>query len=212
MARSDVEAGLLSRAIKHDRQAFGELYVQYRPPVARYISFLVRNEHEADDLTSETFLRAWNAIGRYEDRGLPVEAWLIKIAHNVTISHLRRPRPIAVDDLVLPANPRHSPENVAEGLLEVDAVRRAILALPGVQRQVILLRFIENFSYEEVSEIVGKSTGAVRVIQHRALRTMRGLLGETLFPERFKSLERGVHRDRRPSHPSTYSVYLNTGF
>jgi RNA polymerase sigma-70 factor (ECF subfamily) len=181
-ARSTSE--LIARAIQRDPEAFSELYVQNWGKVFRHIYSIIGRQHEAEDLTSETFLRAWNAIGRFEDRGLAIEAWIVKIAHNVAVAHLRRRRESAtIDDVVLEANPKDGPAVVTEGLAEGAALAEAIRSLPAMQRQVILLRFVEERSYEEVGAIVGRTQGAVRVIQFRALRSLKRLLRNVLFPE-----------------------------
>ena len=186
MALSSAEKDLLSRAIRRDREAFGELYLLYQKPIFRFVRYLVNDPHEADDLTSETFLRAWNAIERFEDRDVSIEAWLLKIARNIAIRHLNvrnKRQHVDVEDVVLEANPRYSPERLAEGSMEKDAVRRAILMLPSMQRQVVVLRFLENLNYPEVEAILGKSSGAIRVLQHRALKALRSLIGDAVFAE-----------------------------
>ena len=181
-ARSPSE--LIARAIRRDPEAFSELYVQNWGKVYRYIYSIIGVSHEAEDLTSETFLRAWNAIERFEDRGLAIEAWILRIAHNVAVAHLRRRRASAsIDDIVLEANPKDGPAVVTESLAEGAALAQAIRSLPAMQRQVILLRFVEERSYEEVGAAVGRSQGAVRVIQFRALRSLKRVLQNVLFPE-----------------------------
>jgi RNA polymerase sigma-70 factor (ECF subfamily) len=187
MALSSAEKDLLSRAIRRDREAFGELYLLYQKPIFRFVRYLVNDPHEADDLTSETFLRAWNAIDRFEDRDVSIDAWLLKIARNVAMRHLNvrnKRQHVDVEDVVIEANPRYSPERLAEGSMEKDAVRRAILMLPNMQRHVIVLRFLEHRDYTEVEAILGKSAGAIRVLQHRALKALKSLMGDTVHAER----------------------------
>ena len=186
MALSNAEKDLLSRAVRRDREAFGELYLLYQKPIYRFVRYLANDPHEADDLTSETFLRAWNAIERFEDRDVSIEAWLLKIARNTTIRHLSvrsKRQHLDVESVAIEANPRYSPERLAEGSMDKEAVRRAILMLPSMQRQVIVLRFLENLNYSEVEAILGKSSGAIRVLQHRALKALRGLMGDAVHPE-----------------------------
>jgi RNA polymerase sigma-70 factor (ECF subfamily) len=138
---------------------------------------LVGNKFEADDLTSETFLRAWNAIDRFEDRGFTIEVWLLKIGRNLTISYLkRRGRESTNGEMELQVDPKLSPEQQAEALLDNEAVRQALSGLPTIQQKVLTLRFFDGLSYLQVAAIVGKSQGTVRVIQHRALRSLRQLL------------------------------------
>ncbi len=184
MPLSTEERKLISRAIHRDREAFAELYVQYHPAVLHRLLALVGNRQEADDLTSETFLRAWNAIHRFEDRGVSIQAWLFIIAQRLAVTYLvRRRRNVALDHVLLEVNPDDSPEQVAERAAEFAAVRRAMLALPHLQREVLVKRFLENLSYDEVVAGVGKPIGTVRVIQHRALRALRRLLLKDRLPQ-----------------------------
>src|SRR5438874_11034750 len=144
MALTLMEQELTARATRRDAEAFSELYVLFHKRVYRHLYYFVGSHHEADDLTSETFLRAWKAIERYEDRGLSIEAWPLKMAHNLGVHHLRGRKPnLCVDDVELESH-GHSPERVAEIMAEATVVRNAILALPDVQRQVIVWRFLEN--------------------------------------------------------------------
>lgn len=173
----DYDTDVISRAVRRDENAFAEIYTAQSPQVFRYIYYLTGNYQEADDLTSEVFLKAWQAIHRYEDRGFPISSWLVRIAHNLTMKQLKRRRPrISLDDIELRADERYSPHSVFTAGVEAETVRRAVLQLPDIQRQVIICRFIEHMSYEEVEAVVGKSAGAVRVIQHRAIQRLREAL------------------------------------
>ena len=174
-ALSDLdERTLVQRAIEHDREAFGALYDRHVVRVYRHLYYLVGNAAEAEDLTAQAFLQAWEAIPRYQIRGAPFISWLLRIAHNLGVSHLRSRR----DGVELPATLIYhgregNPEETLQRQADVDRVREAILRLREEQRQVIILRFVEDLEYPEVAEIVGKSVAAVRVIQHRALNALR---------------------------------------
>lgn len=168
------ERTLVQRAIRRDREAFGALYDRHVVRVYRHLYYLVGNAAEAEDLAAQTFLQAWEAVPRYQIRGAPFISWLLRIAHNLGVSHLRSRR----DGLELPATlidhgSHGNPEVTAERQADVDRVREAILQLREEQRQVIILRFVEDLEYPEVAQIVGKSVAAVRVIQHRALNALR---------------------------------------
>ena len=180
MELSTSERKLLSRAIHREPEAFSELYLQYRQSVLRHVYYLVGNLEEADDITSETFLRAWKAIERFEDRGISIQAWLLKIAYNLGNQHLRRRRPTVtvkdIDDVLFDDN---APEVAAERSMEMRALGRALLSLPAIQRKVVVLRFLNELRYEEIEAIVGKSNGALRVIQHRAFQALRQSLAES---------------------------------
>jgi RNA polymerase sigma-70 factor (ECF subfamily) len=171
--RSD-ERDLVERAVRRDSEAFGELYDRHVVRVYRHIYYLVGSHAEAEDLTAQTFLQAWEAIDRYQFRGAPFVSWLLRIAHNLAVSYLRSKRERAqLHDGIVDEGSRRDPEAVAERKAEEDLVRRAILELRDEQRQVIILRFIEELEYREVAEIIGKSVAAIRVIQHRALNALR---------------------------------------
>jgi len=132
---------------------------------------------EAEDLTAETFLRAWKAIDRYEIRGIPFAYWLMRIAHNQGISYfrsLRKTRPLP--ETLADNSSTSDPEAVTERRLAWANVKEAISNLRGMQRQVLSLRFMENEDYQTVAALVGRNVPAVRVIQHRGLCKIRDLL------------------------------------
>jgi RNA polymerase sigma-70 factor (ECF subfamily) len=177
MPLSDYDRALLKRAIQRDRSAFGDFYLRYRPTVYLEILSVVGTSSEAEDLTSETFLRAWNAICRFEDRGFSIEAWLKRIARNLALSsRKRRAHECSSDELERLVDPALLPEQQMESEIDGAAVRQALLGLSDVQRQVLTMRFYEDFTYGQVADVVGKPEGTVRVIQHRALRSLRVLL------------------------------------
>lgn len=168
------ERVLVQQAIARDREAFGALYDRHVVRVYRHLYYLVGNAAEAEDLTAQAFLQAWEAIHRYEMRGVPFVSWLLRIAHNLGVSYLRSRRENAqLPETLVDHGSKHNPEEVAQRQMEVERIREAILQLGEEQRQVILLRFVEDLDYREVAEIVGKSVAAVRVIQHRALNAIR---------------------------------------
>lgn len=172
--RANDDTPLVYRAIEKDQEAFGELYDRHVVRVYRHIYYMVGNAAEAEDLTAQTFLRAWEAIGRYQVRGAPFVSWLLRIAHNLGVSHLRSKRESSqLHDGIVDEKPRIDPESSYVQTAEEEMVREAILRLREEQRQVIILRFIEDLDYKEVAEIIGKSVAAIRVIQHRALNSLR---------------------------------------
>ena len=172
------ERVLVKRAIARDREAFGALYDRHVVRVYRHIYYMVGNAAEAEDLTAQAFLQAWQAIERYQVRGAPFVSWLLRIAHNLGVSYLRSRREGAeLPETLVDHNRHNNPEEVLHQRLEGDRVREAILRLRDEQRQVIMLRFVEDLEYREVAEIVGKSVAAVRVIQHRALNSLRKQMG-----------------------------------
>ena len=179
MTISAEERILISRAVKRDREAFATLYVQYHEPVLRRVMTIVKRRDEAEDIAGEAFLRAWNAVDRFEDRDISILAWLSKIAERRAYEHIRRQRPaIGLDQVEVQTNPDDGPEAVAERQAEAADVRRAIIRLPDVQREVISQRFLQHLSYDAIGASLGKPVGTVRVIQHRALIAIRSILRE----------------------------------
>lgn len=168
------ERTLVTEAIGGDREAFGSLYDRHVVRVYRHLYYMVGNAAEAEDLTAQTFLQAWEAIGRYQIRGAPFQSWLLRIGHNLGVSYLRsRKESTQLPETLVDHGTQRNPEEVLQRQMEGERVREAILRLRDEQRQVIMLRFVEDLEYREVAAIVGKSVAAVRVIQHRALNTLR---------------------------------------
>jgi RNA polymerase sigma-70 factor (ECF subfamily) len=168
---------LVERAIGRDKAAFAALYDQHVVRVYRHIYYLLSDTREAEDLTAQTFLKAWEAIDRYRERGAPFVAWLLRIAHNLTVSHLRAKRDHStLDEGFVDQKLNRNPEDALERTTEEDSVREALLHLREEQRQVIMLRFVEDLDYREVAAVIGKSVPAVRVIQHRALGNLRKII------------------------------------
>lgn len=168
------ERALVDRAIQRDQEAFGALYDMHVSRVYRHVYYMVGNAAEAEDLTAQAFLQAWAAIERYQIRGAPFVSWVMRIAHNLGVSHLRSRKPgTELPEILVDQSREGNPEEVLQRQAEGDRVREAILHLRDEHRRVIILRFVQDLDYREVAEIVGKSVPAVRVIQHRALNALR---------------------------------------
>lgn len=176
MALEQIEQQLVNRAVQKDPGAFTELYSRHASRVYRHIYYLVGHKQEAEDLTAEAFLNAWRAVERYQDRGVPIESWFLRIGHNLAIKYLKRHRTHFTAEDTLEADPGLSPEVIHERAAEQVAVRAAILKLPDVQRQVVVWRCLEGMDYGEVAVMLGRSEGNIRVIQHRALKRLRELM------------------------------------
>lgn len=174
-------SALIERAARGDREAFGEIYEQHALRVFRHAYFLTGDPCLAEDLTAQTFLKALEAIPRYEQRGVPFIAWLLRIAGNLTINykkaqknghHAQLPETLEDEDRFV------SPERSCEAKSNGERVWRLVSRLPHEQRQVVVMRFIDDLPYPEVAHVLGKSVGAVRVIQFRALASLRTMLQE----------------------------------
>jgi RNA polymerase sigma-70 factor, ECF subfamily len=190
VAQTAVDSNLITAAKSGDREAFAEIFRMHSQRVYRHICYITGDAHEADDLTSETFIQAWKSIPKYEDRGVPIEHWLLKIGHRMATHHLKRRKPTQdIDGVKLEDPSERRPEHLIELAGEVDKLRAAVVQLPEVQRQVIVWRFIEGLSYGEVADLLGKSSGAIRVIQFRALKELRELLSQAELPSRFHQVQ-----------------------
>jgi RNA polymerase sigma-70 factor (ECF subfamily) len=183
---------LVALAAKGDREAFGRLYERYSPKVFRHVFYLTNDSHTAEDLTAQTFLNALEAIHRYEDRGVSLLAWLLRIAYNLTINHKKvkkngtRPLPETIEVEGIEFSPEASCEAKSDG----ERVWRVVKRLRGDQRQVIVMRFVDGLSYPDIAQILGKSIGAVRVIQYRALCSLRRRLEDEASPDRAEQYAR----------------------
>lgn len=173
------EDELIRRAVRGDAEAFGELYTFHLDRIYRYIFYKVGNAMEAEDLTEQVFLKAWQAIEGYRHERYPFSSWLYRIAHNLVIDYYRTRKDVEPLDSVsfTLANEALSPEEILIKKAEVVRLREAIARLPEAQQRLLLLRFIGGLSHAQVAQIIGKSEGAVRVMQHRALATLRDILG-----------------------------------
>jgi RNA polymerase sigma-70 factor (ECF subfamily) len=171
------EAMLVQKAIGHDANAFGRLYDMYVDRVYRHIYYRVGNEADAEDLTQQVFLKAWQAIGRYKKMTSPFVAWLMTISHNLVIDFYRTRKDRAyLEAEVLADDSAPDPERAAEASIEQQRLRRAILQLGGDEQQVVILRLIEGFEFTEIASLLKKKEGNIRVILHRALVKLRNIL------------------------------------
>jgi RNA polymerase sigma-70 factor (ECF subfamily) len=168
------EKSLAELARQGDPAAFGEIYDRHASLIYQYAYTLLGNKSEAEDLTAETFLRALQAIKRYRWTGRPLSSWLLTIARNLGMNHLRRGQRTKDAFRLLPALTSRNPAEPrsAHGV-DIEELHRAIAALSPVQREVVILRFVLALDYPQVAEMVGKSVNNVRVIQCRALQKLR---------------------------------------
>jgi RNA polymerase sigma-70 factor (ECF subfamily) len=172
------EDNLVLRSAKGEPEAFAALYDRYHEPIYRFIYLRTGSREEAEDLTHQVFLAAWEHLGSYESKGHPFSSWLYRIARNRVIDHYRVRR----DTVEL-----ESPEaiNISDGLdiefavdatLALDKVKDAIRKLSHDYQEVVILRFVEELSLKETAAAMERSEGAVKLLQHRALKELRAHL------------------------------------
>lgn len=166
---------LVERATRGDATAFGQLYDRHIDSIYRYVYYRVGSPAEAEDLTEEIFLRAWEAIGRFRWQGAPFSAWLFRLAHNRVVDHRRSRRP---ETELLETEPARTPdpETIVGERLDWERAIGAMRELTPDQQEILTLKFIEGLDNREIVEVTGKSEGAIRAIQFRALSALRAIL------------------------------------
>jgi len=181
LAEQAEERSWVERARQGDDEAIGWLYRRYAPAVFRYLFYRLGEREVAEDLTSEVFVRAIEGLPRYQQRGLPFAAWLYRIAAARVVDHYRRMRRRPATRLQPEsATSGERAEQEAESRLSAEELQRGLAGLPPAYQQVIVLRFVEGLSHEEVAQVMGRSAGAVRVLQYRALAALRRQLEKGL--------------------------------
>jgi RNA polymerase sigma-70 factor, ECF subfamily len=172
---------LVERAQAGDREALEELYLLHFDRIYSYLHMSVGNRHDAEDLTTQTFLRMLEKIGKFRWQSAPFSAWLFRIAHNLAMDHFRANRRWQPEEEV--PEPHGSEEPSAEAAALHSIGRQSMLELieelSPEQQQVLTLKFVFSFSNADVATILGKTEGAVKSLQHRALVSLQKQLDQT---------------------------------
>jgi RNA polymerase sigma-70 factor (ECF subfamily) len=166
---------LVERAQAGDRDALEELYLLHFDRIYSYLHMSVGNRHDAEDLTTQTFLKMLESIKRFRWQSVPFSAWLFRIAHNLAMDYFRAARRVQPEEEV--PEPRGSEQASAE-LEAMRAIGRESMAqmiesLSPEQQQVLTLKFVFGFGNAEVASILAKTEGAVKSLQHRALASLQ---------------------------------------
>jgi len=172
-----VEEQLVQRAVNGDREAFTQIYDLHFDKIYRYIYVKVRSQAEAEDLTQDVFIKAYEGINKYKWRDLPFTAWLFRIAHNRVIDHVRKTskeKKASLDEAG--AISSGDPVHMTELNFEIYQLKDALQHLPDAQREVATMRFISELSISEVALSLGKSEGTVKALQFNAIASLRKLL------------------------------------
>lgn len=169
-AREALVLRAVARAKQGDDEAVRFLYLQYADNVYGYVCSLVQDPHEAQDVTQGLFMRLPRALRSYEPRLVPFSAWILRVARNAAIDHVRARRPVPSEDVRRPIEEDDDPRARSRDLHD------ALGTLPEDQRKVIVLRFILGLSPAEVAERLGRSVEAVHALQHRGRRTLKAEL------------------------------------
>jgi RNA polymerase sigma-70 factor, ECF subfamily len=166
---------LVERAQQGDRAALEELYLTHFDRIYSYLHMSVGNRHDAEDLTTQTFVRMLESIAKFRFQAAPFSAWLFRIAHNLAMDHFRAAKRVQPeDDVPEPAgSEQDSAEVEAMHAIGRQSLLELIEGLSDEQQQVLTLKFVFNFSNAEVATILEKTEGAVKSLQHRALASLQ---------------------------------------
>jgi len=171
---------LVDRAQQGDRDALEELYLIHFDRIYSYLHVSVGNKHDAEDLTTQTFLKMLESIGRFRWQSAPFSAWLFRIAHNLAMDHFRAGRRWQPEADVPEPSPDESSSAAEQALHAIGrrSMQELIEELSPEQQQVLTLKFVFNFSNGEVATILGKTEGAIKSLQHRALVSLQKQFAE----------------------------------
>ena len=168
-----VVAQAIARAKTGDREAFRFLYLRYVDNVYGYVRSIVRDEYEAEDVTQHVFTKLITTLPKYEQRNVPFAAWILRVARNVAIDHMRARRAIPCEE-VRELEPQHDSTNEDSSL----TLREALKSLPEDQRQVIVLRHVVGLTPGEIAGQLGKTEPSIHGLHHRGRGALRAVLTE----------------------------------
>jgi RNA polymerase sigma-70 factor, ECF subfamily len=167
-------------AMAGDFDSFAALYSRHLETIYRYIYYRTGDSHDAEDLTEQVFLKAWEAMSRYKPVGSCFCSWLYRISHNIVVDHHRRKKRVSYEELEGDNLPPDGAEwSLLDTMISAEesaTLAAAIVRLPEDQQQVLLLRFIEGLGHAEIAQILNKSEVACRGIQYRALTALHRIL------------------------------------
>jgi RNA polymerase sigma-70 factor, ECF subfamily len=157
----------VERAKAGDHEAFRLLYIRYSDNIYGYVRSIVRDDYESEDITQHVFAKLMTSIGKYNDQGVPFFSWLLRLARNVAIDHLRSMRETPCDEVVGSSEP--SDEGPEAGI----TMREALSILPKDQREVVVLRHVVGLSPGEIAELMGKTESSIHGLHHRGRRALQ---------------------------------------
>ncbi|HTA34582.1 MAG TPA: sigma-70 family RNA polymerase sigma factor [Solirubrobacteraceae bacterium] len=176
-ANEHLTTRLVSQAIRRaqegDREALSFLYSRYADNVCGYVRSIVHDSHEAEDVTQQVFAKLINVIGKYEEREVPFLAWILRVARNLAVDHLRRQRMVPVEEVRTNGTNRDQ----IDGERMTD-LREALAELPKDQREVLVLRHFAGLSPPEIATLTGRSEGSIHGLHHRGRRALRTALSD----------------------------------
>lgn len=173
----EAEKQYIKEARKGNKEAFGALYDHYLPQIYRFVLFKVSRKAEAEDLCHEVFLSAWKNMPGYKDKGFPFSSWLYQIARNAVIDFYRTSKNNVQIELVDENSIQlvQSSQKELDTTLEMEMVRKCLSKIRPDYQDLIIMRFIEEMENDEIAAALDKSEGAVRLMQHRALKDLKDI-------------------------------------
>jgi RNA polymerase sigma-70 factor, ECF subfamily len=162
----------VARAKEGDQEAMRFLYITYSNNIYGYVRSIVRDDHEAEDVTQHVFAKLMTTIHKYDDRGVPFFAWLIRLARNVAIDHLRANRLTPTEAVLDPS------ASTGTDFHQVETVRAALAALPEEQREVVVLRHVVGLTPGEIADRMGRTESAIHGLHHRGRRALQRELNQ----------------------------------
>ena len=173
------EQKLVKKAKDGEVEAFGLLYDHYLPKIYRFVLLKVSHREEAEDLTHQAFLKAWENIDQYNFKGYSFGSWLYRIAKNITVDYYRSLRTEVSTEEISELSVESFPFGSLDQKIEWEGLVQGIRQLKDVEQDVLIMRFVEDLSPKEIAEVIGKSEGAVKVIQHRAVNNLKKVIEKT---------------------------------
>jgi len=157
---------------------FGQLYDHYLPKIYRFVLLKVGQKEESEDIVHDVFINAWQNLGTYSSKGFPFSSWLYHIARNKVIDYYRLKKPTThledLDDSFVKV--ASNAEKLFDINLDLEKVKSAIQKLTPEQQDVVIMKFVEDLTHQEIAAALNKSEGAVRLLQHRAINNLKNLL------------------------------------
>ena len=174
------ERELVRQAKLRSPAAWSEIYRRHYPAIYRYLVYQVGEELIAEDIASDVFLKALEAIDGFVFQGLPLVAWLFRIARNTWVDYTRKQRvreALPLEEGLLSSAAQ--PDEIAERTATQELIRKALQRLTVQQRQILILRFVEERTCAEIARILGRSETSVKALQRRGLASLQRLLENT---------------------------------
>lgn len=157
----------VARAQAGDRSAFAFLYARFADDVCRFAASIMRNHHDAEDVTQQVFAKLLGSISQYEPRDVPFQAWLFRVTRNVAVDHMRRRRTLPVAEVRATVD-FYDPTSATTA----QSLQGALGRLPHAQREVVVLRHLAGLSPAEIAQLTGRSEGAVHGLHHRGRKAL----------------------------------------